>query len=155
MIVNYSDKPVIKGKKSIFLAGPTPRSADIETWRTEAIKILEDYGFDGVVYVPEREFDDRTFDYIEQVEWEREALFSADVIVFWIPREIKTMPGFTTNVEFGYCLGKHHNYVLYGRPDNSEKNRYLDWLYEEATLREPYNNLKELLTNAADWLLID
>ncbi len=98
MKVNYSDEPVIKAEKSIFLAGPTPRNIEVQTWRKEAIKLLQDLGFDGIVYVPEREFDDRTFNYDNQVWWEREALHNANSIVFWIPRDIKTMPAFTTNV---------------------------------------------------------
>lgn len=53
MIINYSDQEIIKGKKSIFLAGPTPRKEDIVSWRKEAIKILEENNFDGIVYVPE------------------------------------------------------------------------------------------------------
>ena len=60
MQINYSDEKVLKGEKSIFLAGPTPRSLDVETWRKEAIRILEELGFDGIVYVPELEHDDRT-----------------------------------------------------------------------------------------------
>ena len=42
MEINYSDQKVIKGEKSIFLAGPTPRSLDVQTWRDEAIKILKE-----------------------------------------------------------------------------------------------------------------
>ena len=80
------------------MAGPTPRNIEVQTWRKEAIKLLQDLGFDGIVYVPEREFDDRTFNYDNQVWWEREALHNANSIVFWIPRDIKTMPAFTTNV---------------------------------------------------------
>lgn len=48
MIVNYSDQKIIKGKKSIFLAGPTPRKEEIVSWRKEAIKILEENNFDGM-----------------------------------------------------------------------------------------------------------
>ena len=147
MIVNYSNEPVIKSNKSIFLAGPTPRSIDVETWRKEALIILDELGFDGVVYVPEREFDDRTFDYDNQVSWEREAFYTAAVIVFWIPRNLETMPAFTTNVEFGYWLGKGDKTVLYGRPDDSERNRYLDWLYKTETNRELCNDLRQLLVN--------
>lgn len=145
MIINYSDEEVLKGEKSIFLAGPTPRSLDIESWRKEAINVLEDLGFDGIIYVPEKEFDDRTFNYDNQVFWEREALYNATVIVFWIPRTIPSMPAFTTNVEFGYWISKNRKKVFYGRPDNSEKNKYLDWLYKTETSREPINNLKDLL----------
>lgn len=148
MVVNYSTVRVLKEDKSIFLAGPTPRSIDVETWRNEAIEILRKLGFTGIVYVPEKEFDDRTFDYDNQVWWEREALNSATTIVFWIPRDIKTMPAFTTNVEFGYWISKNSNKVIYGRPEQSEKNKYLDWLYETETGRKPINNLYDLLNDA-------
>ena len=53
------------------------------------------------------------------------------------------MPAFTTNVEFGYYI--HTGKILYGRPDNSKKNKYLDWLYELDTNMKPINNLEELL----------
>ena len=145
MIINYSDKKVLKGRKSIFLAGPTPRSLDIETWRKDAINILDELGFDGIVYVPEKECDDRSYDYNNQVFWEREALHNATVIVFWIPRSIPSMPAFTTNVEFGYWISKNSKKVLYGRPDKSDKNKYLDWLYKTEISREPINNLRDLL----------
>ena len=53
MEINYSDELVVKGKKSIFLAGPTPRGENITSWREEAVKILENLSFDGLVYVPD------------------------------------------------------------------------------------------------------
>lgn len=147
MIINYSNQSVLNGEKSIFLAGPTPRSLDVESYRKEAIRILCDLGFDGIVYVPELEFDNRTFNYDNQVWWERKALYNATVIVFWVPRSSK-LPAFTTNIEFGYWIAKNSNKVIYGRPDNSERNRYLDWLYETETCNRPINNLEELLKEA-------
>ena len=150
MIINYSDQKVIKGEKSIFLAGPTPRSLDVETWRKEAIETLQNLGFDGVVYVPELEHDNRTFNYDNQVWWEREALHNASTIVFWIPREIKTMPAFTTNVEYGYWMAKNSDKVIYGRPNDSERNKYLDWLYQTETGRKPIDNLLDLLKVAME-----
>lgn len=150
MVVNYSTVKVLKGDKSIFLAGPTPRNINVETWRNEAIEILRKLGFTGIVYVPEKEFDNRTFDYDNQVWWEREALNSATTIVFWIPRNVETMPGYTTNVEFGYWLSKNSDKVIYGRPNGCPKNRYLDWLYETETERKPIDNLRDLLNNAVE-----
>jgi len=129
------------------LAGPTPRSLDVETWRKEAIRILNELEFDGIVYIPELENDNRTFNYENQVWWEREALYNASIIVFWIPRSSQ-LPGYTTNVEYGYWIAKNSNKCLYGRPDNSERNKYLDWLYQVETGNNPMNNLEELLKNA-------
>ena len=146
MKINYSDQEVIKGKKSIFLAGPTPRSESVVSWRTEACKILKELGFDGVVFVPEYSTWKPKADYTEQAMWERIALTEATVILFWIPRSLPDMPAFTTNVEFGYWL--HTNKVIYGRPENAEKVKYLDWLYKLDYNEEPYNKLDELLKMA-------
>lgn len=63
--------------------------------------------------------------------------------MFWIPRSLPDMFAFTTNVEFGYWL--HSGKVIYGRPDNAAKIKYLDWLYKEDYNKVPINNLEELL----------
>ena len=146
MIRNYSDEIIIKGKKSIFLAGPTPRDENTISWRIDVCDRLEKLGFDGVVYNPEYSSWKPKSSYIDQAEWEREALTEATVILFWIPRDLKDMPAFTTNVEFGYWL--HTGKIIYGRPDNSVKNKYLDWLYKEDYNKEPFNDLDELLKEA-------
>ena len=148
MIINYSEQEVIKGKKSIFLAGPTPRKENIESWRTRACKLLEERGFDGVVYVPEYSTRKPKGDYVDQAEWEREALSNSSVIAFWIPRELPEMPAYTTNVEFGYWI--HTQKILYGRPDNAKKIKYLDWLYKTDTNMDPYTSLEELLNNSIE-----
>ena len=143
MIVNYSDQEVIKNQKSIFLAGPTPRGENAESWRTKACNIIEQLGFDGIVYVPEYSTWKPKTDYVDQAQWERDALSNASVIAFWIPRTLPDMPAFTTNVEFGYWL--HTGKVLYGRPDDAKKIKYLDWLYKTDTNKSPYSSLEELL----------
>ena len=143
MLINYSDQEVIKGKESIFLAGPTPRDNIIKSWRKEACDFLEKNGFNGIVYVPEYSTWRPLENYLAQVEWEREALSNASVIAFWVPRELPNMPGFTTNVEFGYWI--HTGKIIYGRPEDSIKKGYLDWLYEKDTGNKPINNIEELL----------
>lgn len=143
MKFNYSDEEILKGEKSIFLAGPTPRGEDAVSWRKEACNILEELGFDGIVYVPEYSTWKPKESYNDQAMWERIGLTESTVIIFWIPRQIPEMMGFTTNVEFGYWL--HSGKVLYGRPDNAPKTKYLDWLYELDFNLKPYNDLKSLL----------
>lgn len=111
-------------KKSIFLAGPTPRSPNVKSWRPEALKILEQTGYDGVVFVPEfRERGNYQEHYDDYINWEHDGLNMADCILFWVPRKLKTMPAFTTNVEFGlFCRsGK----VVLGAPKNAVKTEYL------------------------------
>jgi hypothetical protein len=148
MIINYSEQDVLKGNKSIFLAGPTPRNEKGYPWRKDALKILEELGFDGIVYVPEYSNMAPREGYIEQAMWEREALTAATVITFWIPRELPEMPAFTTNVEFGYWL--HSGKVIYGRPDTAAKIKYLDWLYELDYGKKPINQLEELLKKSIE-----
>lgn len=143
MIINYSDQEIIEGKKSIFLAGPTPRGENVISWRTEACQLLENLGFDGVVYVPEYSNWKPKTDYVDQATWERVALMKATVILFWVPRKLPDMAAFTTNVEFGYWL--HSGKVIYGRPDDASKIKYLDWLYQTDYHQEPYTDLESLL----------
>ena len=146
MLVNYSDEFVHKGGKSIFLAGPTPRDKNTISWRVYAVEKLKELGFDGTVFVPEYSTWKPKSDYVDQANWEKEALTEATIIVFWLPRSLPDMPAFTTNVEFGYWIpsGK----VLYGRPDGAPKTKYLDWLYKTDYGKEPFDNLDDLLEEA-------
>lgn len=155
MKIVYSDEPLPSENAcnfphSVFLAGPTPRDVDTPSWRPDAIKILEKYSYTGTVYVPEHKYplehlSPEAFDeaYLKQVEWEYSALNRAQYIVFWIPRKLTNMPAFTTNVEFGAYA--HETNTLYGRPDNSEKNRYLDWYYKKVNIAPIFNNLEKML----------
>lgn len=114
--------------KSIFLAGPSPRNTKTPSWRvSEALGILEKLKFDGVVFIPE--FCDGSWpiktqaDYDAQVNWEERALNCADCIAFWIPRQLKVLPGLTTNVEWGrwHTSGK----VILGFPPKTPQVSYL------------------------------
>lgn len=67
MNVIYARQPLAK---SIFLADPTPRSADVPSWRPEAVRLLdEEFRFDGTVFVPEDAAGSRSFEYDDQVTW--------------------------------------------------------------------------------------
>lgn len=155
LIKSYSNKPVIKDNRlpSIFLAGPTNRDG-ITEWRIEACKYLNKYGFGGIVYIPEyyeEVFDNTRIE--EQCLWERSALDYADCILFWIPRDLKNdMPAFTTNVEFGTYLQKKPEQLVYGYPMESDKMRYLDWLYqfEKGPDVNIYHSLHQAVSMAQD-----
>lgn len=146
----FSDQPIPqKITKSIFLAGPSPRAKDIFDWRHDALSLFEKNGFDGTVFIPvpkERFFgkdDSPDWTYDNQVEWECKARNVSDIILFWIPHDIKNgMPAFTTNIEFGEDI--HSGKIIYGRPDNAEKCRYLDKRIIEIK-ENVFNNLNELI----------
>lgn len=109
--------------KSIFLAGPTPRDEATSSWRPDALVLLKELGFAGNVYVPEQADWSKHDHYDEQVAWEWEALSISTVIVFWVPRQLETMPAFTTNVEFGLMVASGK--CLLGYPEEASKMRYL------------------------------
>ena len=133
---------------SIFLAGPTPRSVDVASWRPAAIAALETVGFSGTVLVPERSDWAVKFDYIDQIEWELDGMRHASVIAFWVPRDMATMPALTTNVEFG--LNVRSMKALYGRPEGAPHTRYLDYLYTKYTGATPISSLVRLMEAAAE-----
>lgn len=122
-IYTYEDMPT-STVKSIFLAGPTPRDEQTLSWRPSALQLLEEMGFGGHVFMPEyRDGDSRGGSYEDQVAWETEALNRADVIVFWVPRDMKNMPALTTNVEFGHWCNSGK--IVFGAPRNAEHVKYL------------------------------
>ncbi|THA29196.1 hypothetical protein E6R18_25120 [Streptomyces sp. A1277] len=115
---------------AVFLAGPTPRLGDdTESWRPAALnQLAEQWAGEEplTVFTPESRGGIRAEHYDDQVEWETTARNAATAILFWIPRDLATMPGFTTNVEFGLDVGTGR--AVLGCPPNCpapERNRYL------------------------------
>lgn len=146
MIVVYAHEPMpAEVTSSIFLAGPTPRSPDISSWRPEAIRVLQDIGYSGTVFVPESRDGQYSEEYDDQVGWEETAMHRADVILFWVPRDLQSMPAFTTNVEFSRW--EDSGKVVYGRPENAPKTRYLD-SYACKYGFNPRNSLKDTCLEA-------
>jgi hypothetical protein len=164
----HSDEERFGGGPSIFLAGPTPRwvrrswlgsvwhgvltklglRSEVTSWRPEAVRILRELGFQGTVLIPERTDWLAQFDYTDQTEWEDAGLSGSTVTIFWVPREMKSMPALTTNVEFGEWIARTPDKVLYGRPKKAEHIRYLDWKYKKLTGRTPSKTLENLLREA-------
>lgn len=125
--------------KSLFLAGPTPRSKKVKSWRPRALKILEKKGYDGVVFVPESRHGHFEGN---QTVWEDKALNMADCILFWIPRNLKTLPGFTTNHEHGewFKSGK----IVLGAPRDAPKMHYLRFKAQQFSVPQAIT-LKETI----------
>lgn len=114
---------------SIFLAGPTPRDAAVASWRPDALRLLAERGFAGVVFVPEPRDGAWVRDYEGQIAWEEAHLHMADVVLFWLPRALGSMPGLTTNDEWG--AHRHTGKVVFGAPPTAEKVKYQRYYAEQ------------------------
>jgi hypothetical protein len=115
---------------SVFLAGPTPeRGSGVPSWRPAAVaELAAQWTGPGVLTVvsPESRHGVRAARYEDQVDFETAARAAAAAILFWIPRDMATMPGMTTNVEFGLDVATGR--AVLGVPPhcpNPERNRYL------------------------------
>lgn len=153
---NYGIKP------SIFLAGPTPRSSEVKSWRPDAIEIIDKLQFNGYVFLPEnRPGSDMEFDFFEQVEWEKRHLNAANIIAFWIPSNMENMPALTTRVEFGRYIGKKSksnlkvDKVVLGYPETAEHIRYISWMYQDITGYIPHKTLSSTIHEAIELANLD
>lgn len=121
------DEGNLNNSSSIYLGGPTYRDKqpNQKSWREGIQNILKEKGFDGILYIPEwrDNIKPKEWTYSRQISWETDALNKSSVILFWIPRDLVTLPGFTTNIEFGewFKSGK----IVIGSPETSPKNEYL------------------------------
>lgn len=123
MKVVYASEKVHNPKYSIFLAGPTPREVSVKSWRPEFIDKLRAKGFSSTVMAPENRVIGSPYDFDTQIPWEVDGLHRANLVVFWIPRKLDTMPAFTTNIEFGEFM--HSKKLAVGFPPDSVNNRYI------------------------------
>jgi hypothetical protein len=124
----YAREPIPAGP-SVFLAGPTPRADSVASWRPDVIAEIERQWTGRLtILTPESRGGKRAKEYHDQVEWEATGLDQATAVLFWIPRDLDSLPGFTTNVEFGLHV-RSGKVVLGAPPDcpNPERNRYLIW----------------------------
>lgn len=148
MIIIYNrQNPPNFFAKSIYLAGINTKSTYNKSWREEAIDILKDFEYDGVVFFPEDDpdgefkFPDKNTnpkEYEDQIRWERKWLNAVDCILFWIPREDNK--GLITNVEFGTFINSGK--IVVGSIKDKEKtddNNYLKILAKEYNIDWQYS----------------
>ncbi|MFG2370477.1 NUDIX hydrolase [Streptomyces sp. NPDC048504] len=123
-VVCAGESPPAQWNASLFLAGPTPRSDDVASWRPEALAEIEDqWGDRGglVVFVPEPRDGGRWPDYDDQRHWELYWGDRVDAVLFWIPRG-PGLPGLTTNDEWGRW--KDSGRSVLGTPPGADQVRY-------------------------------
>ncbi|GLY54854.1 nucleoside 2-deoxyribosyltransferase domain-containing protein [Lentzea sp. NBRC 102530] len=156
--VVWAREPIPEGP-AVFLAGPSAHAGSgVESWRPAAVDELRAQSTGSLtVLTPESRGGVRADRYEDQVGWECVARARATVVLYWIPRDIITLPGYTTNVEFGFDVGRGRRVVL-GVPKtcpNPERNRYLVFVAGQegvpvrTTLPGTVEAVLELVTAAA------
>jgi len=158
-IIYYKDEAPRNITKSIFLAGGSLRpNQKGESWRKDAIQILDDKGFDGVIFCPENRDGNfnESLDYEKTVEWEEKFLNMADCILFWVPRDLSLdengnlrMGCLTTNIEFGAWANSGK--IVFGAPPDAPKNNYLKYYAKKYNVPMG-ETLTETLDDAMDYL---
>lgn len=123
-VVYANEKPPDAWDASLFIAGPMPRNTDVRSWRPAALRAVE-AAWNGpgelVVFIPEpRDGVPLRYDHHA---WEDGWLAVADVILFWVPRDMHHLPGLTTNVEFGRW--ETSGRAVLGAPPNAQHVGYL------------------------------
>jgi hypothetical protein len=126
VVVYAQEEPPRWWDASVFLAGPTPRDPAVPSWRPGALGLLRaGWRAPGrlVVFVPEAPGGGWSGAWTAQVAWEDAWLNACDVVAFWVPRDPATLPGLTTNVEWGRweSSGK----AVLGAPAGAPATRYL------------------------------
>jgi len=150
MTVVYVKQPFPKTfSKSIMLVGPTPRSPEVDSWRPDALRILKQLGYDGVVFVPEPKDGKWRHNYEGQIETEEKMLNRADCIVCWIPRNMQTMPALTTNDEYG--TWKQSGKVVFGAPKDAPSVRYQEYYARKLGI-PTHDTLEATLKSAVERL---
>jgi hypothetical protein len=132
VLVYAGEEPPQEWDASLFVAGPMPRDPVSPSWRPEALReINAAWDADGtlVVFVPEpRDRHRPPAGYVHQI-WEDRWMSIVDVILFWVPRDMATMPGLTTNVEFGRYESSSR--VVLATPPEAHSVRYLRHFAQE------------------------
>ena len=102
---------------TLFLAGPTPRHSHVLSWRPQALRMIRRMGHELNVFYPEpsgsASWDP---DGVKHIRWERQALARSHTILFWVPRNLKSMPAFRTNTEWGFWTARNPDKLVLGFP---------------------------------------
>jgi 8-oxo-dGTP pyrophosphatase MutT (NUDIX family) len=123
-VVYAGETPPREWSASLFLAGPTPRSADVASWRPGVLaEVARQWdGREGlVVFVPEPRDGSVWPEYDGNRRWELFWGDRVDTVLFWIPRG-PGLPGLTTNDEWGRW--KDSGRVVLGTPPGVDRVRY-------------------------------
>ncbi len=126
--------------RSMFLGGPTARGVPRTPWRLQALELLGQLGYGGLVVIPE--FFDGQFDVhaplvfergkspvpnvralsYNVLRWETAGIELCETVLFWMPFGISapddpgSLPGFTTRAEVSREISRDPSRLVLGMP---------------------------------------
>lgn len=144
----YDDSDLVQrlgaGPASIFLAGPTVRGVGRTPWRAEALELLKQSLFPGLVVLPE--FRDRPFETAASqvfgsgvspvpdmsvrsynvLHWETRGIGPAD--------SVESLPGFTTRAEVSRETARAPHRIVLGMPPGALSSGHIRYHAQRAGL---------------------
>lgn len=130
------------GFGSIYLAGPLNTNG--KSWRNDFIKKIEKSGLQVTFLIPENK--EKTLSKEEMFAWQKSAISSASVIVFWFPNGETNIQSL---VEFGAWYKSERVFLGGNGPDVE----YLDWAIHSEQKINASNTLDQLAERVVHWLL--
>lgn len=158
----YDDSDLVQrleaGPASIFLAGPTVRGVGRTPWRAEALELLKQSLFPGLVVLPE--FRDRPFETAASqvfgsgvspvpdmsvrsynvLHWETCGIENCTVVLFWMPfcigpaDSVESLPGFTTRAEVSRETARAPHRIVLGMPPGALSSGHIRYHAQRAGL---------------------
>lgn len=145
--VYQNETPPYKFSQSLFLAGGSIREGqEGMSWRKEALRILDDVGYKGVVYLPENR--EGRLEEHQDTNWEQNCLDTSDVILMWLPAN-DTLPCYGSRVEYGRYATTGR--LVLGYPEDAQGLSYIH--HDSQKLHIPLSHsLTHTIQDAMDLL---
>ena len=142
-----NDVPEKKNKWYIFLAGPIQGAPE---WQFSLPSTNK-----NIIWLSPRRENYSNFDYIEQVTWETNLLRISDIILFWIPEQIKEIKkrdyAQTTRTEFGEYIARGKKIII-GINQNFKGRRYLVTKCEQYGIKNIHTNISDCIKEIEEYI---
>ena len=153
-MIRACESLIPKKKIYVFLGGPIQGATNWRDW-------IPNFGSDVELINPVRSenIDHLTdYEYHRQVEWETLGLRISDIVLFWIPKEVVSIPGRdyaqTTKIELTENLVRGKKVVLGIEPGVNTRRylveKYKSYCGQNSTVGETFDQTMKLLKSEID-----
>ena len=142
-----NDVPEKKNKWYIFLAGPIQGAPE---WQFSLPTSNP-----NIIWLSPRRKTYKNFNYIEQINWETNLLRICDIILFWIPEQIKEVKGRdyaqTTRTEFGEYIARGKKIVI-GINNNFKGRTYIESKCVQYGIKNIHRNISDCINEIEQYI---